>query len=96
MTGRRFIQSARRSGVRIIGACGGRGTCGTCRVLIVEGEIDDANEKMPPGGGIGEKNRDGCAPAKLRRHPTAPWRLPRDRWRRLFGLNSTPAKPLKS
>ena len=38
--GETIYQSARRSGVRIIGACGGRGTCGTCRVLIVEGEID--------------------------------------------------------
>ena len=43
--GETIYQSARRSGVRIIGACGGRGTCGTCRVLIVEGEIDDAGEK---------------------------------------------------
>ena len=53
--GETIYQSARRSGVRIIGACGGRGTCGTCRVLIVEGEIDDTKEKIPPGGGIGEK-----------------------------------------
>ena len=41
MTGETIYQSARRSGVRIIGACGGRGTCGTCRVHVVEGEIDD-------------------------------------------------------
>ena len=38
--GETIFQSARRSGVRIIGACGGRGTCGTCRVLIVEGNVD--------------------------------------------------------
>jgi len=46
--GETIFQSARRSGVRIIGACGGRGTCGTCRVLITEGEIDDAGEKPLP------------------------------------------------
>ena len=43
--GETIYQSARRSGVRIIGACGGRGTCDTCRVQIVGGEIDDAGEK---------------------------------------------------
>ena len=42
--GETIYHSARRNGVRIIGACGGRGTCGTCRVQIVEGEIDDAGE----------------------------------------------------
>jgi uncharacterized 2Fe-2S/4Fe-4S cluster protein (DUF4445 family) len=49
-----IFQSARRNGVRIVGACGGRGTCGTCVVRIVEGQVqlthpgDDAQ--------IGEKN----------------------------------------
>ena len=47
--GETIYQSARRSGVRIIGACGGRGTCGTCRVLIVEGKIETTNEKTLPG-----------------------------------------------
>jgi uncharacterized 2Fe-2S/4Fe-4S cluster protein (DUF4445 family) len=46
--GETIYQSARRSGVRIIGACGGRGTCGTCRVQIVAGEIDEANDKRLP------------------------------------------------
>ncbi len=55
--GETIYQSARRSGVRIIGACGGRGTCGTCRVLIVEGEIDAADEKMLPGAGTATKKR---------------------------------------
>jgi len=53
--GETIYQSARRSGVRIIGACGGRGTCGTCRVLVVEGEVDTAGEKAMPGTGKGEK-----------------------------------------
>jgi uncharacterized 2Fe-2S/4Fe-4S cluster protein (DUF4445 family) len=34
------FQSARRSGVRILGACGGRGACGACKVLIAEGVVD--------------------------------------------------------
>ena len=45
-----IFQSARRSGVRIIGACGGRGTCGTCRVLIRDGEIDGPDSKTLPNG----------------------------------------------
>ena len=35
-----LFQSARRNGVRIVGACGGRGTCGTCAVHVVEGEVE--------------------------------------------------------
>ena len=38
--GETIFQAARRCGVRIIGACGGRGVCGTCRVQVVEGAID--------------------------------------------------------
>jgi uncharacterized 2Fe-2S/4Fe-4S cluster protein (DUF4445 family) len=53
--GETIYQSARRGGVRIIGACGGRGTCGTCRVLIVEGDIDETKEKMLPAAKIGGK-----------------------------------------
>jgi len=37
--GESIYRTARRGGVRIIGACGGRGTCGTCRVKV-EGEVD--------------------------------------------------------
>lgn len=34
-----LFQSARRHGVRIVGACGGRGTCGSCIVRVSEGEV---------------------------------------------------------
>jgi ferredoxin len=47
--GETIYQSARRSGVRIIGACGGRGTCGTCRVKVTQGEIDASREKAHIG-----------------------------------------------
>ena len=43
--GQTIYQSARRGGIRIVGACGGRGTCGTCRVRIIEGEVDASGEK---------------------------------------------------
>jgi uncharacterized 2Fe-2S/4Fe-4S cluster protein (DUF4445 family) len=33
------FHNARRGGVRIVGACGGRGTCGSCMVRMVEGEF---------------------------------------------------------
>ncbi len=37
-----IFQSARRGGVRILGACGGRGTCGSCYVRVAEGAVDYA------------------------------------------------------
>lgn len=40
-----LFQSARRGGVRIVGACGGRGSCGTCVVRIVAGEVTDHEEE---------------------------------------------------
>jgi uncharacterized 2Fe-2S/4Fe-4S cluster protein (DUF4445 family) len=41
--GETLFQSARRCGVRIVGACGGRGACGTCTVQIVEGHVQTAD-----------------------------------------------------
>ncbi|TXT35097.1 MAG: ferredoxin [Comamonadaceae bacterium] len=35
-----IFQSARRQGLRLVGACGGRGTCGTCVVRVTEGRVD--------------------------------------------------------
>lgn len=43
-----IFHSARLHGVRIVGACGGRGTCGSCLVRIADGDYDyvgDAGEK---------------------------------------------------
>lgn len=37
-----IFQSARRHGVRIVGACGGRGTCGSC-VVRVHGEVEQVH-----------------------------------------------------
>jgi uncharacterized 2Fe-2S/4Fe-4S cluster protein (DUF4445 family) len=34
-----LYQSARRHGVRIVGACGGRGICGSCMVSVTQGEV---------------------------------------------------------
>ena len=34
------FQSARRHGVRIVGACGGRGTCGSCIVQVSSGAVE--------------------------------------------------------
>jgi len=40
-----IFQSARRAGIRIVGACGGRGVCGTCMVRVLSGEIQaDASQ----------------------------------------------------
>jgi uncharacterized 2Fe-2S/4Fe-4S cluster protein (DUF4445 family) len=44
--GETIYQSARRHGVRIVGACGGRGTCGSCVVRIEEGEVSHVNGEV--------------------------------------------------
>jgi uncharacterized 2Fe-2S/4Fe-4S cluster protein (DUF4445 family) len=41
--GETIFQCARRNGLRVIGACGGRGTCGTCSVLVTQGEVRHSN-----------------------------------------------------
>jgi uncharacterized 2Fe-2S/4Fe-4S cluster protein (DUF4445 family) len=42
-----LFQSARRNGVRIVGACGGRGTCGTCSVHVVDGQVEHSPHTAP-------------------------------------------------
>jgi uncharacterized 2Fe-2S/4Fe-4S cluster protein (DUF4445 family) len=42
-----IFHGARRNGLRIVGACGGRGTCGTCVVRVVEGRIDHIHSAGP-------------------------------------------------
>jgi uncharacterized 2Fe-2S/4Fe-4S cluster protein (DUF4445 family) len=41
--GETVFQCARRNGVRIVGACGGRGNCGTCSVLLTHGKVRHSN-----------------------------------------------------
>jgi uncharacterized 2Fe-2S/4Fe-4S cluster protein (DUF4445 family) len=36
-----LLESARRGGVRIVGACGGRGVCGSCVVQVLSGQVQD-------------------------------------------------------
>jgi uncharacterized 2Fe-2S/4Fe-4S cluster protein (DUF4445 family) len=44
--GETIFQSARRSGLRIVGACGGRGACGTCTVQIMDGEVQHIDGRV--------------------------------------------------
>jgi len=39
LEGETIFQSARRAGVRIVGACGGRGVCGSCIVRVMSGDV---------------------------------------------------------
>jgi ferredoxin len=80
--GETIYQAARRSGVRIIGACGGRGTCGTCRILIVEGKVDASPTRRRLRLHALARRRIGCAPARSNRNPIACWILPSVRWPR--------------
>jgi len=44
--GETIYQCARRNGLRIVGACGGRGNCGTCEVLLTQGQVRHANGRV--------------------------------------------------
>lgn len=70
-----LYQSARRHGVRIVGACGGRGTCGSCVVRVTQGEVartHDARagaldiEEEPDAAGQREAHHAG-APGESRK-----------------------------
>ena len=52
--GETIFHSARRAGVRIVGACGGRGVCGSCIVRIRSGEF------------ALESSESGNAPARIK------------------------------
>lgn len=49
-----LLAAARRAGVRIVGACGGRGHCGSCVVRVAEGRVHRDGEAP---------TRSGCARA---------------------------------
>jgi uncharacterized 2Fe-2S/4Fe-4S cluster protein (DUF4445 family) len=51
-----LFQSARRNGVRIVGACGGRGTCGTCSIHVVDGQVERAPHAAPGRESDGVRN----------------------------------------
>ena len=55
--GETIFQCARRSGVRIVGACGGRGTCGTCSILISTGEVQHSNGRTLAARKVGKGRR---------------------------------------
>ena len=38
--GANLLDTAIQAGVRLIASCGGAGTCGTCKVLLEEGEVE--------------------------------------------------------
>ena len=38
--GANLLETAIQAGVRLVASCGGAGTCGTCKVLIKEGEVE--------------------------------------------------------
>ncbi len=60
--GETLLQSARRHGVRIVGACGGRGSCGSCVVRITAGEV-----QAHAGADLGlSENGEPAAPGRRR------------------------------
>lgn len=56
------FQSARRQGLRLVGACGGRGTCGTCVVRVTEGRVDST-----PASAVTELAATGPNPTHSRK-----------------------------
>ena len=52
-----LFHAARRHGVRVVGACGGRGACGSCTVRLVRGQALLDGEALV---GPGKKWRRAC------------------------------------
>ncbi|NNN19293.1 MAG: DUF4445 domain-containing protein [Acidimicrobiaceae bacterium] len=44
IAGETVLESARRTGIRLVAACGGRGTCRSCYVRVLEGTFDGGEE----------------------------------------------------
>ena len=59
-----IFQSARRHGVRIVGACGGRGTCGSCVVRVGDGEVAQVSTF---GVAAGDLRENASVPVDQRR-----------------------------
>ncbi len=55
-----IFNSARRHGVRIVGACGGRGTCGSCMVRVSSGEVAPLDGTAQEAGGGGRRWLRAC------------------------------------
>lgn len=52
------LRAARRNGLRLVGACGGRGTCGACAIRIIEGEFRDAGGEDWTVGNVEDQTRN--------------------------------------
>ena len=52
--GENLLELARRANVAIDAPCSGNGSCGKCRVKLVEGTVDSLTyeEEEPPRGGL--------------------------------------------
>lgn len=53
-----LFQAARRHGIRLVGACGGRGTCGSCMVRITEGEVVRIQDYRANAADIEEEDQE--------------------------------------
>src|SRR5450756_647362 len=60
LAGESIFQSARLNGVRIVGARGGRGNCGTCVVHVLDGSIERIGAARPKSG-----DANGALPGKM-------------------------------
>jgi len=59
--GTTLLEAARQVGVELNAVCGGTGTCGTCRVRVVAGQVTPPPPPPPGGGKGGEAERDALA-----------------------------------
>ncbi len=59
--GTTLLEAARQVGVELNAVCGGTGTCGTCRVRVVAGQVTPPQPPPPGGGKGGEAERDALA-----------------------------------
>lgn len=45
-----LLETARRAGITIAAPCGGKGTCGKCRVHVIEGEVERGSDPISDQG----------------------------------------------
>lgn len=56
-----LLQSARREGIRIVGACGGRGVCKSCEVRAISGRLDSSSSNSANTFSTSENREWVCA-----------------------------------
>jgi uncharacterized 2Fe-2S/4Fe-4S cluster protein (DUF4445 family) len=58
--GTNLLEAAIQAGIGLVAACGGSGTCGTCKVIVQEGEVDFSRTARLTDGELKDGIRQAC------------------------------------